>query len=120
MADLPADVINRALGLELDAAPVWMSKAAHRHIALDHPDDYPRIIDRLGEVISRPAYVGQKPGISDNFYVVRNLRDVSSPILVAVGIELSTFGSYNLRSAYCISKEDVDRYRQSGHLFIVK
>ena len=32
--------INRRLGTELVDADVWASKAAHRHFAVDHPDDY--------------------------------------------------------------------------------
>lgn len=116
---LKTEVINKLLGTELDDAEVWASKAAHRHIATDHPDDYKNVIPNLSLVIEDPNYVGQKPGNPGNFYLVRKIRGQTGAILVAIGIELNKHGTYNLRSAYTISEDDIQRYRAAGHLWIV-
>ena len=111
--------MNELLGTELEDAELWVSKAAHRHIALDHPDDYKIVLPRLAYVISDPSYVGQKPGNPDNFYLVRKFGGVEGAVLVAVGVERNKFGTYNVRSSYLISEADVQRYKEAGHLWIV-
>ena len=116
---MKADRINQTLGTELVEAEVWLSKAAHRHIALDHPDDYKSVVQNLGLIIDDPAYVGQRPGRTDNFYLVRRVRDEGRAILVAIGIQQNRYGTYNVRSAYTISEADIQRYRQAGHLHIL-
>ena len=116
---MKADRINQTLGTELVEAEVWLSKAAHRHIALDHPDDYKSVVQNLGLIINDPAYVGQRPGRTDNFYLVRRVRDEGRAILVAIGIQQNRYGTYNVRSAYTISEADIQRYRQAGHLHIL-
>ncbi|BDW99490.1 hypothetical protein [Maricaulis maris] len=110
--------INRRLGTELVDADVWASKAAHRHFAVDHPDDYNLVVANLGLVIEDPGYIGQKPGNADNFYLVRNVPGLDSSVLVAIGIRLNKHGTYNLRSAYTVSHTDIQRYRAAGHLWI--
>src|SRR4051794_13765583 len=70
---LPADAINSALGTELEIADVWVSRAAHQHIALDHPDDYRAVIANIVEIIRSPTWAGQDPRHGDNFYLVRRV-----------------------------------------------
>lgn len=55
---LPAGLVNRALGTELEVADVWVSKACHAHIADDHPDDYPVIMANLIDILRYPTYAG--------------------------------------------------------------
>lgn len=118
---LPVDRINAALGTELDAADVWVSKAAHQHIALDHPDDYAAVRANIVEIIRSPTWAGQDPRHGRNFYLVRRVpvRDGLEPILIAIGLEPSDHGTYSVRTAYAISERDVLNRRLRGSLHIL-
>lgn len=98
-----------------------MSKAAHKHIALDHPQDYPRIIHVLPKMLASPQYIGINTKRPDNFYIV-NVIDQSDPqaALVAISLKKNKYGGYNVRSAYRIKRSDVDSRRQKRLLHIVK
>jgi hypothetical protein len=115
---LPADAINRALGTELDVADVWVSKAAHQHNALDHADDYAAVKANIIEIIRSPTWVGQDPKQPNNFYLVRRVarEGGAEPLLIAIGLELSAHGTYNVRTGYAISEEDVLTRRLRGSL----
>jgi hypothetical protein len=119
---LPAHLINRALGTELDVADVWVSKACHAHIADDHPDDYPVIMANLIDILRSPTYAGQDAHSGGGFYLVKRLeaavagRDFA---LVAIALELSQHGTYNVKSAYTIKQQDVDSRRLKGALKVL-
>lgn len=115
---LAARQINRALGLELESGDVWVSRACHRHIAKDHPDDYPYIKANIIEIVRDPTWVGQDPKHGRNFYLVRRLPDADDlPLaLVAIGLEMTRHGTYSVRSAYRIKQDDVDRRILRGSL----
>lgn len=115
---LPAEAINKALGTELDAADVWVSKACHSHIAIDHPEDYPIIKAHMIDIIREPTMVGQDSGHGRNFYLVKRIIDDEGKEfgLIALGLELSIYGTYNVRSAYRISQKDVMSRRLKGAL----
>ncbi len=117
---LPVEKINKALGVDLDPGEVWVSQAAHAHIAIDHPDDYPFIIEAIFEIVAAPLYVGQDPKHSADFYIVRAMPPGSpNPHgLVAIGFERNAFGSYNVRTAYSISQATVDTRRQAKRLHV--
>ncbi len=116
---LPADLINRALNTELENVDVWVSKACHAHIAEAHPDDYEVIMAHLIDILRSPTYAGQDPRHGDAFYLVKrvepgvNDRDFA---LVAISLERSQHGTYNVRSAYTIKQADVDSRRLNGAL----
>jgi hypothetical protein len=115
---LPADEINRVLGTELDVADVWVSKACHRHIAEDHPADYPLVKAHIVDILRTPTWVGQDARHGRNFYVVKRLTvgAAADIILVAIALQLSDKGTYNVRSAYRIDQADVDSRRLRGAL----
>lgn len=107
------------LGTELDAADVWVSKACHRHIADKHPEDYAPIMANLVEILRSPTYAGQDPHNGNGFYLVRPIdpgvsgRDFA---LVAIALEPSRHGTYNVKSAYTIKQETVTSRRLHGAL----
>jgi len=115
---LPADLINRALGTELDPADVWVSKACHAHIADDHPDDYHVIMGHLIDILRAPTYAGQDAKNGNGFYLVKRVEPVADRefALVAINLELSSHGTYNVKSAYTIKQQDVDSRRLNGAL----
>lgn len=110
---LPVDKINQALGVDLAPGVVSVSSACHRHIAEDHPDDYPHIMEALASIVTGPLYIGQDPKHADNFYVVRPLPEgAPNPYgLVAIGFERNKEGGYRVKSAYTINQVTVDKRR---------
>lgn len=115
---LPADLINSALGTELEPSDVWVSKAAHQHIALDHPEDYEAVKANIIEIIRSPTWAGQDPKQSENFYLVRRVDQGAGKdaLLIAIGLERSEHGTYNVRTGYSISDEDILTRRLRGSL----
>ncbi|PJI89814.1 hypothetical protein DAH55_05785 [Sphingomonas koreensis] len=115
---LPANMINAALGTELDSADVWVSKKAHEHIALDHPDDYEAVKANIIEIIRSPTWAGQDPKQGGNFYLVRRVQrgEGMQPLLIAIGLEPSEHGTYNVRTGYAISEQDILTRRLRGSL----
>lgn len=119
---LPADLINRVLGTELEIADVWVSKACHAHIADDHPDDYPVIMANLIDILRSPTYAGQDAHNGGGFYLVKKIDvdvDGREFALVAIALELSQHGTYNVKSAYTIKQQDVDSRRLKGALKVL-
>lgn len=119
---LPADRINKALGTELDVADVWVSKACHSHIAEDHPEDYPVIKANIIDILRSPTYAGQDAQNPNGFYLVKRIEQ---PVqgrefaLIAISLEVSQFGTYNVKSAYTIKQQDVDSRRLKGALKVL-
>jgi hypothetical protein len=114
---LPAAAINAALGTELDPADVWVSKAAHQHIALDHADDYPATKANIVDIITAPMWVGQDPKHGANFYLVRRVaQEGADAVLIAIGLEPNEYGTYSVRTAYAISDADILARRLRGSL----
>jgi len=119
LGPLCADRINKTIGTELEVADVWVSKAAHRHIAEDHPDDYPLVWAALPKLISNPTYVGERPRKNDGFYLVTNV-DTDGGVLMAISFRLSPHGTYNLKSAYTIKRATIDKRRMAKNLHFLK
>ncbi len=117
LGDLPVTAINVALGTELEPGPVRLSEAAHRHMAEDHPDDYPDCIAVLPQAVAAPTFIGQAPHHGHNFEMVKRLvRPDGKAVLVAIGLEPDDAGAYRVKSCYLISAETVDARRRARTL----
>ncbi|AJP73093.1 hypothetical protein [Sphingomonas hengshuiensis] len=119
---LPVDIVNAALGTDLEPGEVWVSAACHAHIATDHAGDYPHIIAAIFDIVARPLYVGQDPKHGRNFYLVRPMPEGSANPhgLVSVGFERNRFGGYNVRSAYTVSQETINQRRSANRLHLAR
>jgi hypothetical protein len=96
---------------------VRLSATAHRHIAKDHPDDYPVCFPALAATIAEPSFIGQAPRRTGNFEMLRRIRHPNGKlVLVAVGLEMDAAGDYRVRSCYLVSAEQVDQRRRDGRL----
>lgn len=115
---LPAAQINKALDLELEVGDVWVSRACHKHMAEDHPSDYPLIMGHIVDIIRDPTFAGQDPKHGGNIYLVRRLQAEREDdfALIAIGLEITEYGTYSVRSAYAINKADVDTRTMRGSL----
>ncbi len=121
LGDLPAEIINRTLGTELEPGPVHMSGLAHRHAAEKHPDDYPICRQHIAEVIRDPTFIGQAPNHRENIELLRRLREPpGSAVLVAVSLELDESGRYRVRSCYLVTEDEIGRKRQKGHIHLAQ
>lgn len=119
LGPLCADRINKTIGTELETADVWVSKAAHRHIAEDHPNDYALVWAALPKLISNPTYVGERSRSTDSFYLVTTV-DIDGGVLMAISFKMSPHGTYNLQSAYTIKRSAIDNRREAKTLHILK
>ena len=121
LGPLPVDLINRTLGTELDPGRVRLSSRAHRHIAEDHPDDYPTCIAALPRVVDAPTYIGQAPHHARNIELVKRFRGVQGwMVLVAVGLEQDRRGDYRVRSSYLVRESTIEGHRLRGRMFAPK
>ena len=117
LGPLPVDIINAALGTELEPGRARLSTAAHAHMAADHPGDYAACLAALPDAVSAPSFIGQAPGHTRNFELVRRIgRPDGQVVLVAVAIDLDEAVEYRVRSCYLISAETVDQRRRAGRL----
>ena len=117
LGPLPVDVINRALGTELEPGHVRLSAAAHQHMAEKHPADYAACIAALASAIASPTFAGQAPNYTRNFEIVKRVpRPDRKAVLVAIGIERDGAGEYRVRSCYLVEPEKVETRRGNGTL----
>lgn len=117
LGPLPVDAIAPILDLEMEAGTVRLSAQAHRHMAEDHPDDYPVCIAALEAAIASPTFIGQSPRHRDNFELIKRVSATNThSVLVAVSIERDSAGTYRVRSCYLVSNETVDARRKAGRL----
>lgn len=121
LGPLPVDLINAALGTELEPGRVRLSVTAHRHIAQDHPADYATCLAALPVAVAAPSFIGQAPGHTHNFEMVRRIARLDGrAVLVALAISQDEVGDYRVRSCYLISAEVIDQRRQAGRLIAAK
>lgn len=114
---LPVGRINRTLGLNLAPGLVTVSKAAHEHIAVDHPQEYADIMGALTGLIANPAFIGRDPKHPQNFYLVDALpTTVGAFALVAIAFKRSKGGTYKVASAYGIKATQFTSRVKSGRL----
>jgi hypothetical protein len=114
---LPVDLINAILGTELEPGNARLSAKAHEHMATDHPADYPIWIEVLAQAIAAPTFIGQAPGHSRNFEMIRRIGlPDGRAVLVAIGLEPDARGDYRVRSCYLIEPAKVESRRQQGRL----
>lgn len=117
LGPLPVDRINRTIGTSLLPGKVTVSKAAHAHIATDHPDEYPAIMAALANIVTAASFIGQDPKHPHAFYLV---EPCTSPLgthaLVAIGFRVSPGGTYQVKSAYALKASQFAGRIQAGRL----
>ncbi len=104
--DLPHEMINRTLELELAPGRVYLSARAHRHIAIDHAPDYRIVMDAIEATILSPTFVGQAPRHAANFEMIKRLAVIEEDeagrtlkryfVLVAIRLEPDENGCYRI------------------------
>ncbi len=117
LGPLPVDLVNAALGTEMEPGHARLSSAAHKHMAVDHAADYPVCIAEIAATIATPTYIGQAPGHGRNFEMIRRVgRPDGSVVLVAIGLEPDARGDYRVRTCYLLEAGKVEERRLQGRL----
>jgi hypothetical protein len=120
LGPLPVDLINEALDTELEPGHARLSQTAHRHMATDHPADYPVCIAEIAAAIAAPTFIGQAPRHNRNFEMIRRIgRADGSVVLVAIGLEPDDRGDYRVRTCYLLEAFKVEERRRQGRLKLV-
>ncbi|RTL52931.1 MAG: hypothetical protein EKK40_07140 [Bradyrhizobiaceae bacterium] len=112
---MPADVINKTLGTEIEAGDVILTRGAQRHAYRRHPEDYPKCLPHLASVVADPRYIGDddtNSGIEIWGYAIA----IQSLVLVAVELMPDANGRYQISSFYMVSEKKAQSRRQKGFL----
>jgi hypothetical protein len=118
--ELPVDVINNTLDLELEPGKVSMSANAQVHAARKHPKDFARCQPHVAGVIADPLYLGDDERNAGKIEMVGKPPGLGEPLLVAVEIELDERGHYNVASFYPLAEWKIQARKEKGHLRIAK
>lgn len=116
---LPIRLINELLSTDLFPGDVWLSAAAHRHIAEDHPEDYAACFSYLEEIVTDPGWIGQAPQHQSNIELLKRISANVGIALVALCIEPNRFGNYSVRSLYRIKQQDLGYRRRTNRILPV-
>jgi len=117
ICQLPCDLINRTLGMELGPGEVVLTRAHQIHASRKHPDDYMRCAEHLAAIVSNPFYIGddlENAGIE----LIARLPAVGEFVLVAVTVTPDASGRYQISSFYIVSDKKIQSRRQKGFLRI--
>ena len=120
LGPLPHQTINKTLGMELEAGDVIFTRAAQRHAARHHPNDYPRCSPHAGAVVSNPLYIGDDLKNPGKIELIARISALGHALLVAVSVERTEDGRYHVCSLYPISDRKVQSRREKGHLRVAK
>ena len=120
LGPLPVDSINRTLGHDLSPGDVIFTVAAQRHVLRNHPEDYPRCLPHVRNVVQHPHYLGDDLKNPGKIEMVSRVPALGTGLLVALVIEPDAHGRYGVSSCYPISEKKIENRRQKGFLIISK
>lgn len=107
LGPLPVDLINAALGLELEPGEVIFSVPAQMHARRNHFDDFPKCLPHTGAVVSAPSFVGDDFKNSRSIELISRISVLKTGLLVAICIEIESNGVYNVCSLYPIAETKI-------------
>jgi hypothetical protein len=110
-------MINRTIGTELQPGLARLSSKAHRHVKIDHPEDYALCMPLINAVVTNPSFIGQAPKHGRNFELLRRIPGHNGDAtLVAVNMEPDDKGDYKIVSFYKITASELHAKRNKGHI----
>lgn len=118
LGPLPVEVVNRTISTELEPGEVVLSRAAQRHAARRHPEDYPVCLPHLASIILNPLYIGDDHRNPGKIELIGRVAAAASLVLVAVDLERDEDGNYGVSSFYTITQEKAQGRRAKGFLKI--
>jgi len=117
LGHLAVDVINRTIGTELQPGLARLSSKAHRHVQVDHPEDYALCLRFIETVVLDPSFIGQAPKHGQNFELLRRIPgNGGDATLVAVKMEPDERGDYRVVSFYRVTARELEIKRGKGRI----
>lgn len=115
LGPLPAESIERAIGLELDPGDVVLSAGAQVHVLRQHPGDFDRCLPFVTEVVTNPIYARDDFKNPGKFELIGRMPG-GEGLLVSLMVERKADGRYHVTSFYPVSQATIDSRRHAGHL----
>ncbi len=91
---------------------VYLSPGAEKHIKNKRPTVYNNYFKSIKYIIHRPDYLGLNPNVKDGMELIRNYKDHS--ILISIAINKN--GYLYLSSMYIIGNHKIQKRLKSGRL----
>lgn len=85
------------------------------HVQRSHPNDYGRCLPHVASIIANPLFIGddiRNSGIE----LISRVTVLGSPMLVAVKVEPTSDGKYEIASFYPISEKKIESRINKGFL----
>lgn len=102
------------LGLNMTAEmPIYIGKSNVEHIKNRHPYEYEKYFCQIGEIISKPDYVGRNPS-DESITFVKLYKSDGEYIRVAVRV--TTKGIAYAKTLHLLSTSNAERYIEKGTL----
>lgn len=120
LGDLPVEIINRTLQMELEGGDVILTVTEQRHVRNRHRNDYELCHPHLAGIVARPLYAGEDHKHPGKVCLVGGLPGATGDFcLIAISLEVTERGDYRVHTFYPMTREQVLRKRHAGKLKIV-
>lgn len=108
------DKVASILGIDMPDDPmIYLGEQNIRHMISNHPDDYEKYGDRIGEIVSEPDYVFFDP-TDHSIEFIKEFIVFGEYVKVAVRASASSV--YFARTLYVVRNERIQDYIRSGKL----
>lgn len=102
------------LGLNLTAEmPIYIGESNIEHIKNRHPYEYDKYFCKIGEILSKPDYVGRNP--SDDSVAFVKLYQLDGEYIRVV-VRVTTKGIAYAKTLHLLSTSNAERYIEKGTL----
>lgn len=116
IGEMPVEMVNRTLGLELEPGEIIFTRAAQGHAAKRHPAEYPRCVPHLATIVLTPLYVGDDFRNGGKIEMIGRVVALNGYLLVAVTIDRDPDGRYHVCSVYPVKESQVENRKRRGYL----
>jgi hypothetical protein len=116
LGHMPIDKIKATLGVELDAGSVRLPQRIAEKICEKHPEALDIFQRNATLVLTDPTYIGEHPKHPGKVELIRRFSSEAANLLIAVALEPTPQGNYNIASAYLVSDNDIQKWRNSQRL----
>jgi len=112
---MPVDSIRRTIDRDLDPGTVVLTVPHQIHVQKSHPADYGRCLPHVAAILAYPLFIGDDFK-NDGIELIARVSAIGSPMLVAVKIDLTEKGTYEVSSFYPISEKKIQNRLDKGFL----
>jgi hypothetical protein len=108
------DVVVTVLNLSLDpGTPIYISETNIEHMKDEHPEDYEKYGDKIGDILSQPDLVCEHPK-NGSIQYIKVFIDEETQEKVLVAVRSSASGILYARSLFVMSEGKIKAYEKRG------